>query len=195
MRDGSFDQVEVAVVFTAVAEFVVMKVFEMCLRLRTLPVPTSLPESVGGADPTWPCDGGRREALCRSNRESRWARPNVPNAIVPAVRLVRKPASRIFPPAPRRLCGRSSPVTSQGRCDSAARSAGCHREGRTTIRRCVLIGDEIGDAPRQEVERLSGEAERFVNGDSWLHDRPDLLSRIIHECRLETSRKRVPREA
>src|SRR5215210_6663223 len=29
MRDGSFDQVEVTVVFTAIAEFVAMKVFEM----------------------------------------------------------------------------------------------------------------------------------------------------------------------
>ena len=34
MRDGGFDQVEVAVVFTAVAEFVVMKVFEMFFALE-----------------------------------------------------------------------------------------------------------------------------------------------------------------
>jgi hypothetical protein len=43
----------------------------------------------------------------------------------------------------------------------------------------VLIGDEIGDVPGQESERLSGEAERFVSGDGWLHDRCDLLARII----------------
>jgi hypothetical protein len=50
----------------------------------------------------------------------------------------------------------------------------------------MLIGDEIGDVPGQETERLSGEIERFVNGDSWFHDRRDLLTRIIHECRRET---------
>jgi hypothetical protein len=51
----------------------------------------------------------------------------------------------------------------------------------------VLIGDEIGDVPGQETEGLSDEAERFVSGDSWFHDRRDLLARIIHECRLETA--------
>jgi hypothetical protein len=49
-----------------------------------------------------------------------------------------------------------------------------------------LIGDEIGDVPGQEIERLSGKAERLVNGDSWLHDRRDLLTRIIHERRRES---------
>jgi hypothetical protein len=31
--------------------------------------------------------------------------------------------------------------------------------------------------PGQETERLSGEAERFVRGDSWFHDRRNLLMR------------------
>jgi hypothetical protein len=46
-----------------------------------------------------------------------------------------------------------------------------------------LIGDEIGNVPGQEIERLSGKAERLMNGDSWLHNRRDVLTRIIHECR------------
>ena len=45
----------------------------------------------------------------------------------------------------------------------------------------MLIGDEIGDAPRQEAERLSGEAEWFVSGDSWFHNRSDSFThRSLH---------------
>ena len=41
----------------------------------------------------------------------------------------------------------------------------------------VLIGDEIGDMPDQETECLSGEAERFMSGNRWFHDRRDLFER------------------
>jgi hypothetical protein len=41
----------------------------------------------------------------------------------------------------------------------------------------VLIGDEIGDAPGQEAERFSGEAEWFVSSDSWFHNRRNLFKR------------------
>jgi len=37
----------------------------------------------------------------------------------------------------------------------------------------VLIDDKIGDVPGQETARLSCEAERFMSGDSWFHDRRD----------------------
>ena len=33
----------------------------------------------------------------------------------------------------------------------------------------VLVRDEIGDMPGQETERLFGEAERLMRGDSWFH--------------------------
>ncbi len=44
----------------------------------------------------------------------------------------------------------------------------------------VPIGDKIGDMPGQTIERFSGQAERFVSGDSWFHD--DLFERrSLHE--------------
>ena len=33
----------------------------------------------------------------------------------------------------------------------------------------MLIGDQIGDVPGQEIERLSGEVTRFVSSNSRLH--------------------------
>jgi hypothetical protein len=35
----------------------------------------------------------------------------------------------------------------------------------------VLIGDEVGDAPCQEAERIPGKTKWLVSSDSWFHDR------------------------
>lgn len=41
----------------------------------------------------------------------------------------------------------------------------------------MLVRDEIGDVPGQAIECFSSKAEGFVSGDSWFHDRRDLLER------------------
>jgi hypothetical protein len=45
-----------------------------------------------------------------------------------------------------------------------------------------LVGDEIGDVPGQSAECLSGEAERFVRGDSWFHgEHNSVKRRSLHD--------------
>src|SRR4026207_946858 len=46
----------------------------------------------------------------------------------------------------------------------------------------VLIGDEIGNAPCEEVERLPGETEWFVSGDRWFHgEHRTIERRSLHD--------------
>ena len=40
----------------------------------------------------------------------------------------------------------------------------------------MLVGDEVGNVPREEREGLSGEAAWFVNGNRWFHGGAKVLS-------------------